>query len=449
MEPKTSWRQAAMAMAIALFSTQSHAFDPWEGAEPGTPGMPTPATARTLPAPVRTATRSLPTPRAIPPIPTPVAVIVPPAPPTPQTAPVVVASATPAPLTPLPSAARIAPDSIIAPPPPFLEENPATATQPPITLASAAPAAAKPEPLLAPTAPAPATVPTPAAAIAPAPQAPALASITVAEAPPIATQAIPVTPVMPEPTSPTRRSSTPADRFSLGLETFHDRYREDSVDLDNTALYASLTGDYTTYYTPNWFSVWGGRMSYGSNDYRSQSGKADSIPQWELEARAQIGYDEAIGEGHLKPYIGLGVRYFRDEAQGESTDLGFSLYDREILQVYAPVGVTYAFPAFGFTLAPTLEYGPLLYGRVNSKLGQVPGYYDTSNKQTSGYEFRGDFLVSNLDPHGQGFAFGPFFRYWRMGSSDVDVTPSTPSGTNWIEPENSRLQIGAQVKYLF
>ena len=241
-----------------------------------------------------------------------------------------------------------------------------------------------------------------------------------------------------------------ANQYSLGVEGFYDRYQEPALNVDNDAMYIGLTGDYLHRFSPEWFLGVSGRADRGAEDYDSPSGTRNYIPQWEFEGRITGGYDYLVADQqHLKPYIGFGTRYYRDDGSDKTTNLGAVLYDRNILQMYVPVGMTYEFPAYGLKWAPTVEYGQLVYGRVNTHLGEVPGYYDISNKQETGYELRSDMLVSALDGYGSGWAFGPFIRYWHVNSSNVATSPPTPQGNQWIEPDNNRLQFGAEVKYLF
>jgi len=249
------------------------------------------------------------------------------------------------------------------------------------------------------------------------------------------------------------QSKKPArDSFSVAVESFYDRYQEESVDVDNRAVYGSLTLGYTGYFgsRSQWFAGTDLRVSYGQEDYKSPSGKIDGIDQWEVENRILGGYDIAFaGNRHIKPYTGFDTRYYRDEGKGKVTNLGANAYDRRILQMFVPVGLTYEFPAHGFTIAPTAEYAHLVFGRVESRLQNVPGFYEAGNYQHSGYGLRGEVMVRKLESNGSGWEFGPFIRYWHFNNSDIDTTLPTPQGNQWVEPDNNRIQAGAKLKYLF
>lgn len=327
---------------------------------------------------------------------------------------------------------------------------------------SAAPAAPQPALVMAPLAAAPvaaapaviAPAAQPVATNAPAPTyyvQPAPATATTYIAPyntaPIATA------YEPQTYTPPPASTDKVNHYALGVEGFWDRYREPNGNLESRTNYGALDGGWTHYYDPNWFSTVELRGSYGTADYKSVSGSFDGAKQWEYDARLLAGYDKPTGDGgHIKPYIGIDTRYYRDDGKGGVSDLGALFYDRRILQFMLPVGVTYDVPtANGFHFLPTVEGGPLLFGNVSSRLENIPGYYHTDSEQHSGYELRADFMMNNLNDQGSGFEFGPFVRYYHMDVSSVAHTPPAgPHGfTEWVEPNNSRLQLGAKLSYLF
>lgn len=264
----------------------------------------------------------------------------------------------------------------------------------------------------------------------------------------------PAAPLPPayQPSQTSYNSTFRTNRFSLGAQGFWDRYREDIASLQSDSGYGAITGGWEHYFTPQWFTRTELRGSLGDEHYKSTSGTSNGTTQWEFEGRLLAGFDLAYDrDTHVKPYIGLDMRYYRDEGKDTFTNLGFEGYDRRIFQTMLPVGVTYEFPAYGLHFAPTIEGGPLLYGNVSTRLENIPGYYQITNHQHSGYELRGDFLTSALHDDGRGWQFGPFVRYWHFDDSDVAHTP--PAGpdnaTDWIEPKNSRLQLGAELNYLF
>lgn len=241
-------------------------------------------------------------------------------------------------------------------------------------------------------------------------------------------------------------SLRPRGRTSFGIEGYYDEYKEDSVSLVDQGIFGSITATHDYYFNDTVFATLDGRGSYGSTDYESISGTIDDITQWEIEGRVLIGRDANLSDAsRFRYYTGLGGRYFVDELEGKVSSLGFAGYDRRIFQLYLPVGITYEFRAYGLQFAPNLEYNHLLYGYVNSRLGVIPGLYDLENTQDEGYGLRGEFLVGDINERGRGWQFGPFFRYWDIADSDIVTNPAG----SWIEPENTRLQAGAKLKFLF
>ena len=233
------------------------------------------------------------------------------------------------------------------------------------------------------------------------------------------------------------------NRFSLGIEGYYDEYQEDSVALTDTGMFGGINASYTHYFRDDWYGEIDLRAAYGSTDYESISGTIDDINQWETDSRILAGYDSTTQGGgqRIKAYLGLGNRYFVDELKGKTASLGGLGYDRRIYQLYLPIGVTYAFPAYGLTFTPNFEFDKLLWGNVSSRLGTIPGFQNIENEQTEGYGLRAEFMVGQTNENGRGWQFGPFVRYWDIPDSKVDA--------GFIEPENTRLQAGAKLKVLF
>ena len=241
-----------------------------------------------------------------------------------------------------------------------------------------------------------------------------------------------------------------ANEFSLGVEGFHDRYREPEIDVTETTDYGSITGGWKHYWpmlNDDKFLVGADvRFSTGTDSYKSSSGTLSGSRQNELEGRLLTGfqYGHFLG-GTLSPYIGFGVRYFVDNGKGEVTNLGAHAYDRRITQEYIPIGLTYNYIGEGgWSITPTIEYDPLVYGNVNTRLQNITGFYNINNTQNagSGYGLRGSIMFG-FDVHGYDIQAGPFVRYWNINDSELTVDPA---GTGWIEPKNTRTQVGAEVK---
>jgi len=327
------------------------------------------------------------------------------------------------------------------------------------TVISAPPIAYQPAPIsyapAAAAAPAPYTAPAPAQTyVAPPAYTPPPAPAPVYQAPAAQPYAVPMTQNAPQPSwQDSSMAGKPADRLALGVEAFYDNYREDSVDLDNKAIYGSITGDYAHFFDPRWFAGMDGRVSYGSNDYESSTGSIDGIPQWEFEGRAKGGYRFLVGNSTLDLYSGLGARYFRDNFKGESATVGgitYFGYDRRIFQAYIPIGLTQTNKMGNWTVRKNIEADALLYGNVSSRLegtGLAVGNVENKQDPFSGLGIRGELTFANLDAQQRGWEFGPFIRYWYVDDSKDKFDPI--SAATYLEPENTRLQLGATVRYLF
>ncbi|HEU5046218.1 MAG TPA: hypothetical protein VFT64_00070 [Rickettsiales bacterium] len=256
-----------------------------------------------------------------------------------------------------------------------------------------------------------------------------------------------------------------ANTYSVGVEGFHDVYREPGPDLDvtDTTNYGSITGSWK-HYMPmlenNQFMVGvDARYSQGKDSYHSVSGSSSGARQQEFDGRLLTGleYNNTL-HGSLTPYIGLGLRYFVDNGKGTHTDTGAFGYDRRITQGYAPIGITYSYISdSGWSLTPNFEFDALMRGNVNTRLPNGGGFYrigsttykayniDNTQDAGSGFGLRGSLMLGwsmgNLN-----FETGPFIRYWKINTSE---TTFDPNGIGWIEPNNTRIQVGGAFKVLW
>lgn len=238
--------------------------------------------------------------------------------------------------------------------------------------------------------------------------------------------------------------------FSVGTEGFIDRYREPDIDVTTRTEYVSVTAT-DTYLTKKYFFAVDGRYSWGDSDYKSPaSGVLKGEPEIETDLRARAGMRIVAWHGHVMPYIGLGWRYYFDQGKGLATNTGALSYDRHISQIYAPIGVTYPFTYKHWNYRPTFEFDPLIYGRVSSHLRAIGAEaFNPANEQHSGFGLRGEFMVGqHYKEKGFGWEAGPFVRYWRINGSNCVASVSSP-GICWLEPENTRLQMGAAFRINF
>ena len=234
------------------------------------------------------------------------------------------------------------------------------------------------------------------------------------------------------------------DQWNIGVEGFYDKYREKVVDVTTTTPFGSITAGYT-YNTPYAFGAIDGRFSYGNASYKSPDG-TNHTPQYDGEVRLRGGFNF----GNFSPYSGVGGRFYLDKGTGTTTNLGYGGYDRHIQQFYIPVGADWQFNlGDGWSLTPNGEYDHLVYGRVKSDLKQFADFgANAVNKQHSGYGLRASLLLGHSygRANANTWQFGPFIRYWHIKNSDIFVAPSGAAG---LEPDNTRVQVGAKLRFLF
>jgi hypothetical protein len=237
--------------------------------------------------------------------------------------------------------------------------------------------------------------------------------------------------------------------WAAGLELHHQRYEEDSLNVEEKGYFGGLTlegqADFRT-----WLARIDGRLAYGQMDYTG-SGSIDSIDNWVFEARIIAGPNLAIApDARVTPYIGYGYRTLIDLGGGRLTSTGFAGYDRWSQYHYIPVGVEGEFrlsPAW--SVKPTLEYDYFITGTQNSYLSNVAGYSDAENDQDSGYGLRAS-LMFGTTAWQRPVEFGPFVRYWHIDQSDY--APFVRNGTQIglvYEPENETIEAGLAVKMRF
>lgn len=252
-----------------------------------------------------------------------------------------------------------------------------------------------------------------------------------------------------------------SNSYSIGVEGFRDLYREPDLNLTDRANYGSITGYYSRSNGKTFLAL-DARGSYGKDDYQSPSGNLSGVPQWEFDARARFGITRPLWGGALSPYIGIGMRYFRDEGKGYVTDLNAAAYDRRILQTYIPIGASLAYQMEdGWTVTPQAEADFMFYGNVDSRLTNVgpvnvPGFGigqfndPANNTQHFGIGGRSE-LMFGKSMGNYSFQAGPFIRYWYVNKSDTQtyLDNSNNPVIDVYEPKNNRTQVGIAARVIW
>ena len=235
------------------------------------------------------------------------------------------------------------------------------------------------------------------------------------------------------------------ERFKIGIQTYKDTYDEPSLNVETSTDFYGITATYINRNSAHNFWTLEGRLARGEADYDSPSGILNGIPEYEGDIRLTYGKDYPLDDGWISLYIGLGTRIYRMHGKGLVTDLGAWFYDRRIEQLYLPLGVTWRSLFGTCTVSSNLEFDPLLAGRVNSRLtnGGGPNVVN-DQKLFSGYGVRGEIMIG-IPMEAQTIEFGPFFRYWDIGDSEIEVIPPFA----YWEPSNTRSQYGMEARVSF
>jgi hypothetical protein len=233
----------------------------------------------------------------------------------------------------------------------------------------------------------------------------------------------------------------PKNGWEFGLQVSEYEYEEpDFAKLDGPRLGATLA--YTRAPKGPSFLRFDGRVSAGSLNYEG-SGTQSDVPDYIVEMRLTGGKGfRTSSTVSLAPYAGLGYRFLYNDNRGTSST-GAIGYRRYSNYLYVPVGLTFrAQTSSKWVLATTLEYDVFLAGRQVSTLSDTgPGYSDITNDQDNGYGYR-IYLMAETDT----WAIGPWVHYWDVEDSD---TATDSNGTTWLEPANTTLEYGLELRRRF
>lgn len=238
----------------------------------------------------------------------------------------------------------------------------------------------------------------------------------------------------------------PASEFKLGYEGMYMYYDEPDVMHEKGFLnggFAAWTGYFTEYnlMLNAEFEGLAGSMRYDGKRSDGTPLECDTDDYF-ISGRATVGMGFDFEETGVTPYIGIAARYWNDDIK---TTGG---YERQIKQVYLPVGVNLVTRLDdGWSIGGTLEGDLLLGGEVKSMLSDVgPTYDDVNNTQefASGAGGRiSAFLEHNFENYSLGME--PYFRYWHIEDSETD----TISAGTYKEPKNKFYMSGVRLYVKF
>ena len=238
----------------------------------------------------------------------------------------------------------------------------------------------------------------------------------------------------------------PTSEFKLGYEGMYLYYDEPDVMHEKGVLnggFATWTGYFTEYnlMLNGEFEGLAGGLRYNAERSSGTPLECDTDDYF-LSGRATIGMGFDFEETGVTPYVGIGARYWNDDIK---TTGG---YERQIKQVYLPVGVNLVTHlSDGWSIGGTFEGDLLLGGNVKSLLSDVgPAYEDVNNTQ----EFAsggGGRISAFLEHDFEGYSLGmePYFRYWQFEDSEKD----TISTGTYMEPKNKFYMSGVRLYVKF
>ena len=163
---------------------------------------------------------------------------------------------------------------------------------------------------------------------------------------------------------------------------------------------------------------------------------------WIFESRLLAGGEVKLpGDFDLRPYIGLGLRYWHNDVEGAGS------YQRKMDYWYIPIGTAVTKKVSeNFRWGVAIEYDLFLLGHNRSYLSDVnPRFNDVDMRQSSGYGLRISAPLTY-----KSLQIEPYLYYWSIDQSDTDLL--TYNGAPYayvVEPDNETTVYGIRFNYLF
>jgi len=165
----------------------------------------------------------------------------------------------------------------------------------------------------------------------------------------------------------------------------------------------------------------------------------NGIDDFALEGRLLLG-PEWLGENALNTlYAGIAYRYLNDDLAGG----GPGGYVRESNYFYVPIGFEIDTNIQAdWSWGGRIEYDYFVWGLQRSHLSDIyPLLPDVDNDQESGYGYRASIKLQYKSTDVI-FAIEPFFRYWDIDKSKVELG-------SVFEPANETTEFGIQLTWMF
>jgi hypothetical protein len=237
--------------------------------------------------------------------------------------------------------------------------------------------------------------------------------------------------------------------FEIGPELYYYAYREPNF-IAQIGPYVGVNGSYTHTFGP-WFVTGNVVAGIGYLNYSSSgTGRIHGIWNYTGDLRALFGRDLPLGGSVVtSPYLGVGYRVLFDQAGGRNSTTGAAGYDRLSQYFYIPLGLSLGISSGEWVFHPSAEYDLFIHGIQTSYISEVGFDNDPENQQTHGYGVRAAFLAETRTAWGH-IAFGPFFRYWNIGSSQTALVSLRGAPALVVfEPANNTVEAGATLRWRF
>lgn len=236
--------------------------------------------------------------------------------------------------------------------------------------------------------------------------------------------------------------------FDVTIEGYSHEYEEESGGawfMTNEGFFGSVGLGYTAPLEDGFFLRVAPSVAVGSVDYSSNgTGSIDGTRNYTFTADLLAGKEFTLQSGTIiAASAGLGYRSHWDDKGGEITTTGNWGYDRQSEYLYLPLSLSVSFPAGDdWRVEPAITYKVFLQGTQTSKFSGVdPTCNDLENDQESGYG-----VAASLMGHTQWgdtpVAFGPFYRQWSIGDSELGYFTCGATLYAGIEPENTTIEFG-------
>jgi len=236
--------------------------------------------------------------------------------------------------------------------------------------------------------------------------------------------------------------------FQAGIiQNYFEYIEPGDPDIEISGYMVGISGKYTFRCQKGFIISADFEYTYGLNtkyDGTTWDGTpvAEDSYDWIFESRLLAGFEVKLpGDLDLRPYAGLGLRYWYNDVEGAGS------YLRKTDYWYIPIGSAVTKKVSeSFSWGVGVEYDFFLQGHNRSYISDVnPRFNDVDLRQSSGYGLRISAPLTY-----KSLQIEPYLYYWNIDESDTDLL--TFDGEPYayvIEPDNETTVYGIRFNYLF